>query len=209
MATPDRAPRALLLDLGNVLVTFDHLDACRPLAGPAGMTPEEVHARVFGGGLEARLDRGEVEPEQFATQVLAALGDPPLDVQQVLAAWADIFTRHDANLAALAPLAARYRLVLVSNTNRPHMQRIEAMAPELEAFHARVLSFELGAQKPDPRVYAAALDAAGVPPEACLFVDDGAANVAGARAAGLPAVLHAPGAPLRLEGVWPLTDPDR
>lgn len=48
-------------------------------------------------------------------------------------------------------------------------------------------SCELGAAKPDPAFFAGAVEALGVPAEEILFVDDLAANVAAARAAGLRA----------------------
>lgn len=42
--------------------------------------------------------------------------------------------------------------------------------------------------KPDPRAYTAVLDDLGLAPEACVFVDDQARNIAGARAVGLATV---------------------
>ena len=50
--------RAAILDLGNVLVAFDHRITCRALAGPAGLPEDEVHARLFRSGLERDFDLG-------------------------------------------------------------------------------------------------------------------------------------------------------
>ncbi len=47
------------------------------------------------------------------------------------------------------------------------------------------VSAEFGARKPDPAVYRLCLARLGVEPQAALFIDDSAANVAGAQAAGL------------------------
>jgi putative hydrolase of the HAD superfamily len=44
--------------------------------------------------------------------------------------------------------------------------------------------------KPDARVYALTAQRLGLPPSALVHVDDVPANVDGARAAGLQAVLH-------------------
>jgi putative hydrolase of the HAD superfamily len=54
-----------------------------------------------------------------------------------------------------------------------------------EAFDAVVNSSVLGVAKPHAAFYAAACDALGVAAADCLFVDDSARFVAGARAAGL------------------------
>lgn len=56
-----------------------------------------------------------------------------------------------------------------------------------------VLSNEVGAEKPDPRIYRAAIDRAGIPTDRALMVgDDLEADHDGARAAGLAAILFAP-----------------
>jgi glucose-1-phosphatase len=47
------------------------------------------------------------------------------------------------------------------------------------------VSAQFGARKPEETVYRRCLDRLGVAPEAALFVDDSADNVAGGRAAGL------------------------
>ena len=53
---------------------------------------------------------------------------------------------------------------------------------------AQIYSFAVGATKPDPRMYAALLDALQAPPEECLFVDDRMDNLLGAQDAGIQAV---------------------
>jgi epoxide hydrolase-like predicted phosphatase len=57
-------------------------------------------------------------------------------------------------------------------------------------FDAVVISGEVGLRKPDPEIYALAARDVGVPPEQCVFVDDIAANVRGAVAAGMVGVHH-------------------
>ena len=65
-----------------------------------------------------------------------------------------------------------------------------------------VISEEFGAAKPDPTIFQAALDRAGVPPDRAIFVGDSPEfDMQGARAAGIPAVwVNRSGA------AWP--DPD-
>jgi FMN phosphatase YigB (HAD superfamily) len=66
-------------------------------------------------------------------------------------------------------------------------------------FDAQVFSCEVGALKPDPRTYRAALAALDVEPGETVFVDDVPTNVCGARALGLDAILFRGTAPLRRE----------
>lgn len=50
------------------------------------------------------------------------------------------------------------------------------------------VSCKTGVRKPDPEAYLGAARALGVPPSACLFVDDRETNVRGALAIGMPAL---------------------
>jgi glucose-1-phosphatase len=54
-------------------------------------------------------------------------------------------------------------------------------------FEHRLLSFELGAVKPDHEIFEIATERVGVAPQRVLFLDDNALNVEGALAAGLRA----------------------
>ena len=58
----------------------------------------------------------------------------------------------------------------------------------LDDFDAAVISTEVGAIKPDPKMYAAILEALGAEPGDCLFADDKPENLEGAVAAGMKAV---------------------
>ena len=61
----------------------------------------------------------------------------------------------------------------------------QRFAATLDRFDALVLSYEVGCMKPDARFYEACAKAAGVSAGSCIFIDDMAVNVEGARAAGL------------------------
>ncbi|MCB9915802.1 MAG: HAD family hydrolase [Planctomycetes bacterium] len=89
----------------------------------------------------------------------------------------------------LAALAARCPLAVVSNhTAGPQHAKLARLGFE-EHLSALVTSEEVGAEKPDPRVFAAALARLGVDARAAAMVgDDPRGDVAGARAAGLFAV---------------------
>jgi putative hydrolase of the HAD superfamily len=92
----------------------------------------------------------------------------------------------------LRALRARgLRLVVVSNWDVSLHERLEetGLAPLVDG---AVASAELGHAKPDPAIFAHALGLAGVPAEAALHAGDSLeADVEGARAAGLRAVLVA------------------
>ena len=48
----------------------------------------------------------------------------------------------------------------------------------------------MGLRKPEPEIYELCAQQLGLPPSACVFVDDLAPNVRGATAVGMVGVLH-------------------
>jgi putative hydrolase of the HAD superfamily len=124
-----------------------------------------------------------------AAAMAPALGfDPGVDT--LLAALR--FHAYPDALPALEELRARgLRIVVVSNWDASLHERLAetGLAPLVDG---AVASAELGHAKPDPRIFAHALELAGVPPEAALHAGDTLeADVEGALAAGLQAVLVA------------------
>ena len=104
------------------------------------------------------------------------------------AAWR-VYDEVPAVLAALRE--RRLSLVVTSNFDTRLHGILEGTGLRA-AVDAVVCSTEAGAAKPDPRVFAAACAATGHPPARALHVgDDRRADVEGARAAGLRALLVA------------------
>ena len=77
--------------------------------------------------------------------------------------------------------------MLVSNTNAIHFEMIRENYPLLRHFDALILSYEVQAMKPSPRIFEAAVRAAGCLPEECFFTDDIPEYVEAARAQGIDA----------------------
>ena len=185
----DMAPlkiKALALDLGNVLVKVDHMRFCRRLADMAGLTPEEVYARIFTSDLEPGFDTGRLSSEEFHRRVTDHFG-VTLPFPQFSWWWNDIFAPMEGMAELVSRLAARYPLFLLSNTNPLHFNFIREHYPFLALFQSLVLSFEVGSRKPEPAIYQALIKRTGLSPGQCLFVDDKLPFVAAARDQGLTA----------------------
>jgi putative hydrolase of the HAD superfamily len=116
--------------------------------------------------------------------------------EQLRTALADMFWPNPEVCDLIPLLAPRYRLVLLSNTNELHATHFRAQfAATLDHFDALVLSHEVGARKPDPRIYAACQ--AGHAAGEYLFLDDLPTNVEAARALGWKGIVYRPGEELR------------
>jgi putative hydrolase of the HAD superfamily len=76
----------------------------------------------------------------------------------------------------------------LSNIARHHMEAIERNWPGIfDRATGLFLSYEIGARKPDAKIYHHLLENLGVKGSQCLFLDDRAENVEAARAAGIQA----------------------
>jgi putative hydrolase of the HAD superfamily len=101
--------------------------------------------------------------------------------------------RLEASARLLSRLAERYRLGIVSNFygNLAAVCAGAGLAPHLSVV---VDSAVAGFEKPDPRIFRAALDALGASPEEAIFVGDSMPrDMEGARRLGMAHVWLAPG----------------
>lgn len=139
-----------------------------------------------------RLERGEIGLGEYLPAVLALATDAgvELDFNQ-LRGFNERIVVHDDVVARVRSLrAGGYRTAVVTNNIREASAGWRALLPVDELFDVVVDSSEVGARKPDPAIYRIALERLGdVPPARAVFLDDAPGNVAGARAAGLRAIL--------------------
>jgi putative hydrolase of the HAD superfamily len=180
--------KAILFDLGRVLIHFDFRRGYRALEGLCPYAAEEIPRRLAGTGLVERFETGLVEPRDFVDQICQTL-DMKVDYDQFRVIWSSIFTEVLIPESMLEGLKRRYRLVLVSNTNALHFEMIrETYAHLLRHFDDLVLSYEVRAMKPQPEIFQAALELAGCLPGECFYTDDIAAYIEAARRMGIDAV---------------------
>jgi putative hydrolase of the HAD superfamily len=185
-------PNFLYFDLGNVLLDFSHERAARQMAEVSGAEYDLVWQTVFAGDLELRYEAGQLTSGGFYEAFCAATGTRP-EQQALLYAGSAMFEMHVSMRPVVAMLkCAGYRIGILSNTCDAHWRYCAdgrySMIPD--AFEVLALSFQIGAVKPDEKIYRVAADLAGVAPAEILFVDDKPANVAAAVHAGFDAVLY-------------------
>jgi putative hydrolase of the HAD superfamily len=184
----------LIFDFGNVVGFFDYLRACERFAAHRGMTGPAFRDQLIDRGfgrLLAEFECGRIAPVAFADRVMERSGIR-LPYQDFVRAWEDIFWPNESIAELLGFLKSRgYPLFLGSNTNILHATFYRRQFAEtLDLFDGFILSYEVGHMKPAREFFDACARAAGVPASSCLFIDDIAENVDGARAAGLQALQY-------------------
>ena len=179
--------KAVIFDLGRVLVNFDFKCGYRALEGLCPYAAAEIPKRLSGCGLVEEFETGLIAPRDFVARMSTVL-DLTVDYDRFCQIWNSIFTETLVPETMLAGLAARYRLLLLSNTNAIHFEMIRQSYPLIRHFHDLILSYEVKAMKPSPDIYRDAVARAGCRPEECFFTDDIPEYVEGARRMGIDAV---------------------
>jgi glucose-1-phosphatase len=183
------AIRTLLLDLGNVLVLFSHERMCAQIAQACGVSDALVREVLFENHLQRQFERGELSEPDFHLELERAFGRS-IDFQTLKRAGADIFELNQP-LVGLMNRWKRdgYRLVLLSNTCVTHYEWVRQRFDLLDRFDATVLSFRVGAVKPEDAIFRHALESIGCEPHECFYTDDIPAYVERGRAFGLQTAL--------------------
>jgi len=178
----------LIFDLGGVVLDWNPRHLFRALI-PDEAEREGFLTEVCSLRWNAQMDAGK--PSAQAVAELSA--EYPEHAALIRAYW----DRWPEMLGGLVPgtaelladLAADGRdLYAITNFNGEVWPLTQSMYPELSCFKDVIVSSVAKVIKPDPEIFALALRQFGVAAADCLFIDDVAANVDGARAAGLAAV---------------------
>jgi HAD superfamily hydrolase (TIGR01509 family) len=181
----------VLFDVNGVLYHYDKAARVAHLARLTGQQPAAVDRALWGSGFEDRGDAGEMDAGFYLRGFGACLGHP-LTVDEWTDALLAALTPIPAMLALAERVGRRARLGILTNNNLLVRDRIDLLFPQLRPLFAGAtcVSSEFGVRKPEPEVYRRCVARLGALPEQSLFIDDSAANVAGAEQAGLRGYRH-------------------
>jgi 2-haloacid dehalogenase len=176
-------PQAVIFDIGNVLV---------------GWQPETFYDRTIGGerrralfaevdlhGMNDEIDRGAL----FRETIYDWADRHPrwrAEIRLWHDRWTDIASPLiDGSIRLQRTLRAKgVPVFALSNFGRYSYEFAAPLYPVLGDFDRRYISGYMGVTKPDPRIYAMVEEDCGLPPDALLFTDDRADNIAAATARG-------------------------
>jgi len=182
--------KAVIFDVGGVLVRTDDPAPRQRLAEELGLPLKTLYGIAFGGETWNQVQTGHISYDEHWQAAGRRLGLAWPD--EVIAFRTAFFAgdRLDRNLIALIQrLRPRYKIALLSNApdNLRHWITSEWSIPE-DTFDAIVISAEAGVTKPDPAIFCTALARLGVEPHEAIFVDDFIENVQAAQALGIEAI---------------------
>ena len=178
-----RAVRAVLFDLGGVLLPFDQERRVSAIAERTGLEPGAVRA-FMASDIHRRLDSGEADQGDLAA-AFSALAGRDVAPEEACELILSVFEAPNAKLWALAE-DLRARFIVGGFSDNPAFVR--DVFPTDARLDPMFWSSELGLTKRSPEAYSAVQTHLNLPPEAILFVDDTLANVEQARRMGWDAI---------------------
>jgi putative hydrolase of the HAD superfamily len=181
--------RAIIFDIGRVLIRVDMSRAMAGLASGLALTPQEVLSAIEKDPHWLDWQEGRISPHDWHIHLTKRLRIA-LTFEQFCEVWnlaLDPNPIHSESF--LEKLSRNYRLALLSNTDPIHMSHAEARFPFFRFFPNRIYSYRVGASKPDPVIYGEALRACKVQAAQAVYVDDVAAYAEAARRLGMTGIV--------------------
>ncbi len=187
-----------MFDLGNVLIDWD------PHPAIAAAVGDDEAARFLASD---DFDFGAWNHEQdsgraFEESEQAAVARVPHWREHILSYRANFDRSLIGEIAATVDVlrdlhAAGVRLLALTNWSAELFPVARGRFDFLELFEDILVSGEERLAKPDPRIFELLTERSGLPPGACVFVDDKPENVEAARAAGLDGIVFVDDGTLR------------
>jgi FMN phosphatase YigB (HAD superfamily) len=176
-------PKAVIFDIGRVIVKLNPGRAFMAVASAIlegkeeGKKTSSLSAEQFWKLIHADerwhdWQEGRLSPTEWHEHLMRRL-ELSLGYSEFCEAW-NLALEPEPILGEdlFARLASRCRLALLSNTDPLHVQALESRFTFGRHFPVRIYSCRVGASKPSPAIYRAALDELGISASQAMYIDD-------------------------------------
>ena len=176
-----------LFDFDKTLYAFDFRKRLPELSRMSGLSQYHLAKTWWAAGFEVRAELGEWKTPEAYLDKFAEVTGARLTLEQWCEARHAASTPNEGVIDALRLASTLGTVSLFSNNPAPFEATLAEMAPDVTSILGSniLISCELGLRKPDPASYLAAIRYYDARASNTYFIDDSAANIAGALAAGL------------------------
>jgi putative hydrolase of the HAD superfamily len=183
-------PSIVVFDLGKVLVDFDYTIAARKIAEHCGLPPAEVKKHLDYSPVLLRYETGLMTRGEFFDEVRRVTSFSGT-LEEFGSFFADIFWEIPRMIEIQAALRRnRIPTYIFSNTNDLANEHIQRNFPFFANFDGYILSYEIGAMKPEAKIYDELEKLSGKRGAEILYLDDRQENVDAGAARGWQIILQ-------------------
>jgi len=181
--------KAIIFDLGNVLIDFDHMIAARRISHFCAKSPQEIFSLFFESKVTTLFEGGKISPEDFFLRVKEML-KLSIGYETFVPIWNEIFflsakNRAVFNIANI--LSGHYKTAVLSNINILHFEYVKGHFPIFSVFFRVFTSCQMGLTKPDPSIYRKVLEDLDLSADEVYYTDDRKELVESAKKLGIKA----------------------
>jgi FMN phosphatase YigB (HAD superfamily) len=182
--------KAVVFDLGKVLVDFDYRIAARRIAARSNMSAEQLMAVLVHSPIFLEYERGRVTRRQLFNEICRVAGFKG-SIEEFAVFFSDIFTEIKPMVELHSEVRKRGRATYVfSNTNDLAIEHIRRAFPFFAHFDGYVFSYEHGVIKPEAGLYEVVERESGRRAGELLYLDDRPENTEAGAARGWEVILH-------------------
>jgi epoxide hydrolase-like predicted phosphatase len=203
---PKKIPRAVIFDVGRVIIRVDMSRSVAALGKRKGLSHMQVLRELEADPHWPDWQEGRMRPQDWHAHLSKKLHFS-YNFDEFCSIWNSVLDPETILPDLLFErLASKCRLALLSNTDPLHVAHFEATYPFVRLFPARVYSCRVGLSKPSPAIYHHALREVDAMPDEAMFIDDLHENVLAAANLGINAFHFAAADELLAEfsrmGIW-------
>lgn len=180
-----------LIDFGGVLIDLDR-ERCIHNFKKLGLEKVEELLNIYHQqDVFMQQEKGLITSSEFREEIRSMIGKPISD-KQIDAAWNSFLVGIPTyKLDLLLKLREKYVVYLLSNTNEIHWKWsckhafLHRTFKVEDYFEKIYLSFEMKMMKPEPEIFKAVIEDAGIDPKETFFIDDSEMNCKVAQELGI------------------------
>jgi len=184
--------KAIVFDLGNVIIDLDYDRTANRLAELSGIKVSELNELLVSSEVLKIFEVGGVSESEFRKEVCSLL-----NIQLVAEVFDEIWNSLLGDISVirldrLVELKKSYSTFVLSNTNSIHLKSFDKNLQDthgIEGIQTLVdkayYSHEVGMRKPNADIYQFVLEEQNLTPEEVLFIDDRQDNIEAADTLGI------------------------
>lgn len=176
----------LIFDVGGVLIGYRWKEMFMVDFGLSDREAEELGSRIFDDPIWPDFDRGFVTIYALVEHYCGLYPDAAYYIKRLFYENDKMATEREALWKKMAELKAKgYKIYILSNYSEYLFKKHTGHMPFREYLDGGIVSYEVGAIKPETVIYKKLLDRYALDPATCIFFDDIGKNVEAARRLGI------------------------
>lgn len=182
--------KAVIFDIGNVLVFYNHHIAAKKMSKIIKVRESKIFDILHGEKVKkiSRMRDLGYSSRKYWAESAKHLKIRKIPYKEFDKLWNTIFRPNQKLFNLLKKLKRKYNLASISNTPLTHKKYFLKKYKIRKLLNPTIFSCDLKILKPDKRIYFFVLKKLKIKPKEAIFIDDKLENVKGARKIGINAI---------------------